>query len=166
MAKIRMIKEIKNAFPYTLILLKEGSFYKEFGKDAIVMNYIFNYKIKNDVVSDIEGISTIQSVGFPLNSLPKILSTLEDKKIDYKVIDKSANYKELESKDFKQKNMYQEVLISGIQLYDRKFIFYNKIVERIEKNIEDEKMGDIINFISNYLDKHYGENTDGNKYIQ
>ncbi len=41
----------KNSNPKSIILVKEGSFYKTFGDDAIILWHIFGYKLTNDCIS-------------------------------------------------------------------------------------------------------------------
>ena len=163
MAKLRMVKELKEEFPYYIILMKSGSFYKGYGKDSIVMNYVFGYKVNYDPVTDIPEVKEIQTSGFPLNSLSKVLAKLEERKINFMVIDKSENYREIEKKNFKEKNDYQEVFLKATEIYNRKYLFEKEIQEIVEKNISDERMSGNLNYISNYLKKYYGENANDEK---
>ena len=52
-----------------LLIFKSGRFYNTYGDDSIILNYLFGYKIIKE-----------NKVGFPINSLVKVLNTLEDKK--------------------------------------------------------------------------------------
>ena len=56
-----------------VVLVKEGSFYHVYGKDAYIISYLFRYKIK-----EIEG---IKACGFPKNSINKVVSKLETNKL-------------------------------------------------------------------------------------
>ena len=51
---------------HTLCIREGNLFCYVFDEDAIILNYLFGYKLKN------------QQVGFPRNSLEKIVSILED----------------------------------------------------------------------------------------
>ena len=53
---------------------KIGKFYNAFDNDALILHYLFNYKVNNG------------RVGFPENSFNKVINTLEDKNINYEVI--------------------------------------------------------------------------------
>lgn len=66
-------QKIKNL--YHVILIKSGNFYLTFSEDAIIFNYLFNYQIKED------------KVGFPINSIDKILFELREKQLNYIIID-------------------------------------------------------------------------------
>ena len=54
-----------------LKIRKNGLFYDVFNEDAIILHYLFGYKIKDNRVS------------FPNNALAKVLNMLEEKKINY-----------------------------------------------------------------------------------
>ena len=64
-----------------IILIKSGNFYVALQQDAIVLNDIFKYKlnISNNIIK----------VGFPINTLNKILKTLDNININYIVLDKN-----------------------------------------------------------------------------
>ncbi len=46
MAISTIIKTIKEIHPKDLILVKIGSFYHIYGKDAYIISYLFGYKLK------------------------------------------------------------------------------------------------------------------------
>ena len=66
-----------------LLFFKYGNFYELFDKDAYIINNMFNYKIS--IISD-----NIKC-GFPVNKLDNILIVLNDKHINYYIIDKDIN---------------------------------------------------------------------------
>ena len=68
-----------------IILFKCGNFYIALNDDAIVMNNVFKYKI-------IESANFIKS-GFPISSLSKALSILDEKQINYVIVDKEIIFK-------------------------------------------------------------------------
>lgn len=70
---------IKNKYPTSLVLIKSGSFYITFLDDALILNYLFFYKIVND------------KVGFPTSNLDKIVSKLDDNNISYYINDNNYN---------------------------------------------------------------------------
>ena len=62
-----------------IVFIKRGCFYYTYFNDSYIMNYLFNYKINNDIVS------------FPVNSKVKICSMLKSMNLGY-VIDNSITY--------------------------------------------------------------------------
>ena len=83
--------DLKNKYLEYIIMIKVGNFYHSYFDDGIILNYLFNYKIKdNDVV------------GFPISSLDKVKRRLEKEHINYYIDDN--NYMEFND------NKYREVL--------------------------------------------------------
>jgi len=80
----------------TLLIFKNGKFYNSYKDDAIILNYLFGYKILKDDKS-----------GFPETAFQKVINTLEDKKIDYQVIFKDYNPI---SKKYSNFNNYHKIL--------------------------------------------------------
>jgi len=130
-----MAKEIKEIHPEDIALIKSGNFYKVYGKDAYIISNVFKYTIKEE-----QGIVTC---GFPQNSIKKIKAKLENKKINYMVIDRRDNYSINEKIEFRNLNSYNEQ-------YERAKI-YVKNSKRIEviykyllKNANDENLKNIL----------------------
>ena len=108
-----------------LLLLKFGSFYESIDNDAFIMNKIFNYKLKK--------LSNTFKSGFPISSLNKVLSKLNECHINYIIIDDDIILK----KDFKNNNYSNYV-------FNDKEIFYNSLrVEKIVKFLNDNVGSDI-----------------------
>ena len=111
---------------------KIGGFYQCFDEDAYLLFYLFGYKVNND------------RAGFPLNSITKITNTLDNKKINYIVMNNS-NDKNIV--DFKRKNTYYhyvEVSKEAYELEVKKISIEEKIktmpfnkIEKLYKVIED-----------------------------
>lgn len=57
-----------------VVFYKCGAFYHVYNDDAFILNYLFNYNIKDNCV------------GFPLISLDKIITKLEELEINYQDI--------------------------------------------------------------------------------
>ena len=76
-----------------LTLRKNALFYEVYDDDAVILNYLLGYK-------NIKG-----RVGFPINAFSKVINILEDKKINYKIVDEQE-----EIKDFKNLNQYLNIL--------------------------------------------------------
>lgn len=85
MSIINMAKNIKQVHPNMVICYKTGKFYSAYGKDSYILSYIFNYKI-NKIQND------IPRCGFPINATKRVMSKLEEKKIDYIFLDAKNNY--------------------------------------------------------------------------
>ena len=70
-------KYYKYKFDYKeyIILIKSGIFYECIGKDALIINKIFNYKIKK--------INNTFKCGFPINNIKYVISILKQNNINY-----------------------------------------------------------------------------------
>lgn len=95
----------------TLQLYKIGKFYNIYGDDAIILNYLFGYKILID-----------GKVGFSESALIKVINTIEDKKIDYQIINKDGNDV---IKKYGNFNSYNKILKQALE--------YRNIKSRIER---------------------------------
>ena len=141
MAMLTMIKAIKQVHPKDVVLFKIGEFYQTYSKDAYIMSYLFNYKTKK-----IE--ENYSSCGFPSSSLAKNLAKLEEKKINYVIVDKRNNYENEEKCDNNNLNKYDEIFekahkyvcirnrIDNINNYLIGEIEKEQIIEKIRK-VED-----------------------------
>lgn len=112
---------------HTLCIREGNLFCYVFDEDAIILNYLFGYKLKN------------QQVGFPRNSLEKIVSILEDKSINYKIIGETEIEKNFEKNEYK--NILQEA---------QNKIETNEIMEEINELLDKcnkEKLQKIIKVI-------------------
>ena len=77
---ITIIKEVKNVHPEDITMVKVGNFYRVYGKDAYIIAYLFKYKISEE--------NDIMVSGFPTSSIKKVEARLENKKINYIVLDR------------------------------------------------------------------------------
>ena len=77
-----MLKEVyeksKSTYKDYVVLLKSGNFYISFNKDAIIINNIFNYQIKQ--------VKDYIKIGFPIISINKIVNELTLRKVNYVII--------------------------------------------------------------------------------
>ncbi|MDO5556590.1 MAG: hypothetical protein Q4G09_08430 [Clostridia bacterium] len=117
MSIITMVREIKSIHPTDLALLKTGGFYRVYGRDAYILSNLFQYKVKKE--------GNIVTCGFPIKSVNKVIYTLENKKINYLIIDSRDNYNINEKMNFKNLNRY-------IKEYETSKIYVNNQI-RIEK---------------------------------
>lgn len=117
MAIITMIKAIKRVHPEDVALVKIGEFYHAYGKDACIVSYLFDYKLK---VID----NGNYTCGFPRKSIAKIKAELERNTINYILLDRRNNYDVDETCDNKNLNRYEE--------FSKKAYSHVKTKEKIE----------------------------------
>lgn len=96
---VNIVKAIKQIHPEYIVLIKIGKFYYSYSKDAYIVSYIFNYKLK--IVEE-----NIRVCAFPVFILNKIMAKLEENKINYIVIDRRNNYEVDEKIDNGNLNKY------------------------------------------------------------
>jgi len=126
-----MVKTIKDIHDKDIVLIRVGTFYIAYGKDAYIISYLFGYKIK-PVDS-----TNYASSGFPVGSINKIKSTLESRKINYVLVNKSDNYEVEEMDDNKDLNKYDEVYDKAhkyIRLKDRISDINNYLIDNVNQN--------------------------------
>ena len=114
-----------------ILLFKGGNFYISLNKDAIVMNNIFNYKIKES--------TNFIKTGFPINSLNKVLIELESKNVNYLVInEKIINKQKYKKNNFDNYLKNYEVYLSRISNINviLKNNLSNKLLDETLKRIE------------------------------
>ena len=75
---ITIVKEAKKIHQNDIMLVKIGGFYRTYGRDAYILSNLFEYKIKHE--------NEIITCGFPIKSIVKIISKLENKKINYMIL--------------------------------------------------------------------------------
>ena len=115
-----------------VIIRKHGGFYHVFDDDAYILYYLFDYKINN------------RKVGFPINSLNKVINKLENLSISYEIIDECI-------KDFKKLNKYNKYYKLGLDKYnkDNKYKnLYNKI-----DSLPENKLDKILDYIESIIDE-------------
>ncbi len=83
------------------MLYKFGSFFKTFGKDTYILSDLFNYKL------DTVGQNTA-TCGFPINAIYKVRVGIEERSINYMLIDPRNNYGVDVKENFKNLNRYTE----------------------------------------------------------
>ncbi len=143
MSTTNMIRTMKEVHPTKILLVKIGKFYHAYGKDSYILAFLFNYQIKK-----VE--TNVNTVGFPEMALNKVLKTLEDKNIDYIVLERASNYEVISEEEFKDKNQYSELYNKAHRYIVRK----NKIdaiYEHLISNISDETIKEKINSIEEIL---------------
>lgn len=131
-----VIKIMKEIHPERVILVKIGTFYHQYGRDAYIISYLFGYQIKT-----LE--KNLSTCGFPKAGLNKILKGLEDNKISYMLVDKSNNYEVQDEVEFKSKNQYLECYNKAHKYIAKKNkidAIYNYLIENINSADIKEKI--------------------------
>ena len=113
-----------------VILIKCGSFYEAFEKDAFIINTLLKYKIKK--------FSKTFKSGFPTLKLNVILKILEENHLNYVVLDEIEMIKK-EFDDNKYQNFNFD--IDRIML---NYIKIDKIMNYLNDNILNERITDIL----------------------
>ena len=112
-----------------LVLYKNaGKFYSVIGNDAIILNFLFDYKIIKDKVS------------FPDSALNEVLNVIKDNNISYQIVytDRNPMFENFEL------NKYEDVY--------QKAINSQKINERLEiiiQSIKKKSYQELDNILSN-----------------
>ena len=117
-------------------MFKNGNFYISLNNDALVMNNIFNYKI---IV-----ISNYIKIGFPINSLDKVSTKLDELKINYIIYDKLI----IQKIKFTPNNYKKFVKENNYLVYLNRI---DKINYLLKDNIKNSNMDKILNKIENIL---------------
>lgn len=143
MAVSTMINAIKKVHDKDLVMIKIGSFYHAYGRDSYILSYLFGYKLKKS-----EGDTA--NCGFPLDSISKVMAKLEEKKINYVIVDRRNNYDEDEKSDNGNLNNYDDIYEKArkyVNLKRRIDDIYEYLLEEIEsENIKQKiiKIEDVI----------------------
>ena len=109
-----------------IIFLKFGNFYEVFDNDSLILNKLFNYKIKrkkNNI-----------KVGFPINKLDDILRLLDS--VNYVIIekDKIIDIKRYENNKYNEYDFDINKVIFNFIRIDK---IYNNLYERVSSNLEN-----------------------------
>lgn len=121
-----MIETIKKIHQEDVVLVKVGTFYTAYGKDAYILSHIFGYKLTL--------IQQLDVASFPISSLNKVTAALEHNKINYILLDKRNDYDVEEQSDNNNINNYNKILKKA-----KEEINYNKRIEKIVKELKEDK---------------------------
>lgn len=135
MGIVTVIKNIKKIHEKEIVLLRIGKFYYCYGKDAYVISYFFGYKL--NLVEN-----NIYSCGFPSQSINKVISKLEDKKINYIILDRRNHYSIEERKDFHNLNSYAKFYEKAKEIIGLKIRIEN-INKYLLKNMDRQKIYEV-----------------------
>lgn len=135
----KMIQSIEEIHKNEVCMFKMGSFYHAYGRDAYILSYLFGYKVKT---AEIE--KNWRECGFPSCSISKVMANLEEKKINYIILDRRNNYDVDEKMNFKNLNRYKQVYEKA-----KKYVNYkariDNIVNYLISNIEKEDFLNVLN---------------------
>ena len=118
---------IENYYKYKInykeyiCIFRIGIFYEIFDRDALIMNKIFNYKIKT--------ISNTFKVGFHIKNLDKVSNIIKDNHINYIIIDNDNIINKHEDNN----NTYNNYSFN-INLLNYQCIIVDKIIKILENN--------------------------------
>ena len=134
--KYEMYKRQYNNY---VILFKQGNFYLSINDDALVLNNLFNYKV--NVISD------FIKVGFPLKTIDKVILLLEEKNVNFIIVDKEIVEKKKYSNNnyfnFLNKDSNYEFIINRI----------NKIDQTLKDNLLNRNIENVLNDIERIICK-------------
>lgn len=116
-------------------LRKQGKFYNAYEEDAYVVHAVLGYKVSNG------------RVGFPINAIGRVVNELENRKINYVVIEQDI---EVEKKKFSN-NAYNKYYKQGIESVD-KIKNYESLILKI-KELSPEKIDKIVDYIERIVDE-------------
>ena len=148
-----IIQAVKKVHTEYIVLVKEGSFYHIYGKDAYIISYLFGYKIKE--------IENMNVCGSPINSINRIVAKLETNKINYLILDKRNNYDIEEIYNNKNLNTYNK-FYNESKCYINKVARINNINQFLINNINRECFKEIINSMEEILELSYEANITSN----
>lgn len=118
------------------VCIRYGTFYHIYNRDCYILSYLFGYKIKELNIKDRE-------CGFPITALNKVMAKLEEKKINYLVLDRRNNYEVDYKEDFKNSNQY-DILYKKANRYVNYKKRIDNINEFLNSNIENTEISKII----------------------
>lgn len=113
-----------------ITISKKENFCNIYNNDCYILYYLFNYKIINN------------KLGFPINSLPKVIATLENRKINYSINNKEINFID---------NNYLTYLNLGREKYNTTLT--KKTFEEKIKRLSKKQTDELFNLIKRYLDE-------------
>ena len=112
-------------------LTRDGNFYYSYEEDAVIMFYLFRYKIIDD------------EVGFSVKNLNRVINTFRKNNISYYIDD---TYQKFDN------NKYYEILDKS-KLYYELSLDIDDIVNYLNNNIERKYIRRIINKIKEVIDE-------------
>ncbi len=78
MKLIDKVLSIKKLYSESVVLIKSGTFYITYNDDAYILGYLMDYQVNDS-----------NKLGFPINSLDKIIDVLDKAQINVYIIDEN-----------------------------------------------------------------------------
>ena len=132
MGIVNVVKNIKEVQKEYVVLIRVGNFYNCYGRDSYILSYLFGYKIS--IVED-----DTYMCAFPKSAYNKVISKLENNKINYLVLDKRNNYEVEEKSNNNNLNKYQEIYEKSKKEISAKMRI-EKIYKYLMENQKNEPM--------------------------
>lgn len=137
-----MIETIELLNKDCICLFKIGNFYQVYGRDSYIIAFLLNYKI------DIQN----SEVGFPINSLNKVLAKIENEKINYITLDSRNNYDVDLKQDFKKLNRYDKVYTKAREYVNIR-IRIDKIYDNLINSIDKKEIRKIVGSVEKLINE-------------
>ena len=134
--KYEMYKRQYNNY---IILFKQGNFYLSMNDDALILNNLFNYKV--NVISD------FIKVGFPLKTIDKVIPLLEEKNVNFIIVDKEI----VEKKKYSNNNYFN--YLNKDSNYEFIINRINKIDQTLKDNLLNRNLENVLNDIERIICK-------------
>lgn len=141
MGIINIVKNVKEIHNKYVVLVKIGNFYYCYGRDSYIISYLLNYKI--NILKDYT-----YSCSFPQNAVNKVISVLENKQINYIILDRRNNYEIIEKSDNRNLNRYDKIYEIGRRENVKK-MRVEKIYSYLLENMDNKELIDNIEKVIN-----------------
>ena len=141
MGIINIVQNIKETQKEYIVLIRTENFYNCYGRDSYIVSYLFGYKI--NIVQN-----GIYISAFPKSAYNKVISKLEEKKINYLILDRRNNYEIEEKSNNKNLNKYQDYYEKA-----KKEIATKMRIEKIYNYLIDTKDKEIISEIEKVVNE-------------
>ena len=125
MGVLNIVKTVKNIYKEYVVLVKIGKFYYCYGRDSYIISYLTNYKI--NLLED-----NTYSCSFSTNAYNKVISILEDKKINYLILDRNFYFHHREI-DIIAKDLYANE-ITFVEVKTRSNSKFGSPVDSVDNN--------------------------------
>lgn len=139
----KMIETIEEVNPKAICMFKIGTFYHAYNRDSYILSYLFKYKIK-------ELGQAHKECGFPNSALSKVMAKLEEKQINYLVIDRRNNYDVDNKEDYKNLNNYDKYFEKAHKYINCKRRI-DGIIEYLNNNLEEKNFTSTLGKIEEML---------------
>lgn len=143
MAVYEIVRQIKKIHKVDVVLVRIGKFLHAYGKDSYILSFLFGYKLQK--LED-----NIYMCGFPDKIENKVIAKLENRKINYLIVDRRNEYEVEERTNFKGLNKYEEIYDMAkeyINLKSRIDKIYEYLINNMQKKETKQKIREIENII-------------------